>query len=143
MITVVVPLHAVLPRKTKEDRKITLSMNIYRNLNHFSLNAIKKIIGDSIKSQVFAHGKVVEIPAPISVTVEAWFPDRTGKDLANFAPVAQKFSDDALVEQGYFKDDNIKFITECHYYFRGIDKINPRFEITYNTVPRVLKDSKQ
>jgi hypothetical protein len=133
-ISVSLPLFVTIPRKTKEDKKVTLSLNVIRNLHHFSMNAIKAIVHKMVTSQLSAYGKVPILTPPIRVTVRLWLPDRANKDLANFAPVAQKFADDAVVEFGCMKDDNVKYITECFYVFMGIDKTYPRFEITYNTI---------
>lgn len=134
MISVVVPLYAILPRKKKADKVITLSLNVTRNLNHFAMNDIKKQIAEIVTAQLYANGKVVPLETPIRVTVCAWFPTKAGRDLANFAPVAQKFADDAVVKFGYLPDDKVPFVTECFYKFMGYDKVNPRFEITYSTI---------
>lgn len=134
MLSVVLPLYATIPRKTKKDKKFALDINIYRNLNHFTLNDIKKRIADIVTAQLRANGKVIPLVCPVKVTVNLWFPNKVSRDVANFAPVAQKFADDAVVKYGYLPDDKVPYIIKTEYNFMGYDKINPRFEITYETL---------
>lgn len=136
-LTVTVPLFAILPRKTKANKKITLSLNVTRNLNHFSMNEIKKQIAEIVTAQLRAMGRVVSLVPPVRVTICIWFPNKLGRDVANFAPVAQKFADDAVVKFGYMSDDKHTILPQCVYEFAGYDKENPRFEITYTQAKEI------
>jgi Holliday junction resolvase RusA-like endonuclease len=44
--------------------------------------------------------------------------------------VITKFTHDALVEFGILEDDNYNIVTEITYRFGGVDKDNPRCDVT-------------
>jgi Holliday junction resolvase RusA-like endonuclease len=124
---ITLPLEVWIPRKTREDKKIILNLNVYRNCHHMTLNAAKR------EMKLFVEQTAKELLEPISSPLRftyTIFP-ATGRkfDLANVAPIVQKFTDDALVEAGFIKDDNYKIVAEVNYRFGNVDKENPRAEL--------------
>ena len=116
----------MIPRKTKEDKKVILNLNIYRNAHHFTLNAAKKEMLEHVR-QALLPEKISEPPYRFCYTI---FP-ATGRkfDLGNVGSIVQKFTDDALIELGVIKDDNMKIVSEVVYRYGGVDKENPRAEL--------------
>ncbi|QIG70530.1 RusA-like Holliday junction resolvase [Rhizobium phage RHph_N38] len=51
-------------------------------------------------------------------------------DLSNICVIVDKFFCDALVEAGKLPDDNVNYLQSIDYRFGGVDKNNPRVEIT-------------
>jgi hypothetical protein len=51
-------------------------------------------------------------------------------DLSNICVVVDKFFCDALVEAGKLPDDSVSYLQSIDYRFGGVDKSNPRVEIT-------------
>ena len=51
-------------------------------------------------------------------------------DLDNVGSVIAKFTHDVLTEAGILVDDNYSILKELIYKFGGIDKDNPRCEVT-------------
>lgn len=125
------PLHIDLPRKTKADKRIHLSLNVTRNLHHMSHNQAKQIVSDMITKQLDLVKNLQKLDPPICVTVRLWLPNKANRDLGNFAPVAQKMVDDAVVKYGLIKDDGVVYIPRIVYEFAGVDKENPGFDLIY------------
>jgi len=128
----ILPLEVMIPRKTREDKKIILNLNIYRNAHHFTLNAAKKEMLEHVRQALLPCG---DIPAPPFRFTYTIFPP-TGRsfDLGNVGAIVQKFTDDALIELGVIKDDNMKIVKEVVYRFGGVDKENPRAELNIESI---------
>ena len=122
----ILPLEVMIPRKTREDKKIILNLNIYRNAHHFTLNAAKKEMLEHVR-QALPGCEIPSLPFRFTYTI---FPP-TGRafDLGNVCSIVQKFTDDALIELGIIKDDNMKIVKEVVYRFGVVDKENPRAEL--------------
>jgi len=127
MITIALPLEVYIPRKTREDKKFVLNLNIYRNAHHFTLDGAKKEMARHVALAVSGIS-LGEPPYRFTYTI---FP-ATGRafDLGNVCPVIQKFTDDSLIELGVIGDDKYKIVSEINYRFGAVDKENPRAELT-------------
>lgn len=126
-----IPLAVTIPRKTKAPKRVALNLNIYRNTHHMTLNQAKAALKEHVR---LAVGRIESIgPGPFEF-IYTIFP-ATGRafDLGNVGSIVQKFTDDALVELGIIKDDNHKIIARVVYEFGGVDKENPRAELTIQT----------
>jgi hypothetical protein len=126
----ILPLSVVLPRKTKEDKKIMLNLNTFRNLHHMSMNQAKiawyKVVLEAIG---YDEIEAWELNPPLIFTYTVFANDARKFDLGNILPAVQKFTDDALVEMGEIEDDNYHIIGAINYRFGGIDKGNGRVEL--------------
>jgi len=127
----ILPLEVMIPRKTREDKKIILNLNIYRNAHHFTLNAAKKEMLEHVR-QSLPGGNIQAPPFRFTYTI---FPS-SGRafDLGNVCSIVQKFTDDSLIELGVIKDDNMKIVKEVVYRFGGVDKENPRAELDIESI---------
>ena len=128
-ITIKLPLEVFIPRKTREDKKIIMNLNIYRNTHYMTLNAAKVEMKEHVRLAIGNAGDA-DISPPYLFTYTV-FP-ATGRkfDLGNVCSIIQKFTDDALIDIGVIKDDNYKVVNEVRYRFGGIDKTDPRAELT-------------
>jgi hypothetical protein len=121
------PLSVTIPRKTKEDKVFTLNLNTFRNAHHFIMNAAKRAWLDVVADALGYQTKMPDPPYLLTYTV---FPASQRKfDLGNVLPAVQKFTDDALIELGWLKDDDYKHIRAIDYRFGRVDKENPRIEL--------------
>ena len=119
----------MLPRKTKKDKKVIINLNNFRNLHYIINNESKKKYKEVIKDQL--DGLI--LTPPIDLTFTLFKGSKRKSDRANVLSIHEKFFCDALVECGCLKDDADEFINSTHYYSGGIDKIDPRVEITIST----------
>jgi Holliday junction resolvase RusA-like endonuclease len=62
---------------------------------------------------------------PVALFFRFWFPTMAG-DLTNRI----KLTEDVLVEAGLIKDDSVRHVRELRQEFAGIDRGNPRVEVT-------------
>ncbi len=117
------PTYVTIPRKTKEDRKVILNLNVYRNLHHMTNNQAKA----EFKKEVHCDCPLPSPPYRFTYTLY----QATGRatDVANVCCVVDKFACDALVELGAIPDDNHKVVAEVVYRYGGVDKANPRVEL--------------
>ncbi len=94
----ILPLSVTLPRKRKDDKKIMLNMNVYRNL-HFQVN-----------NQVKQYFQPIEISEFKAVMISiSYFISKTTKrkfDTMNIISIVDKYFLDWLVENRYIPDDS-------------------------------------
>lgn len=130
MWTISVPLAVALNKK--ETNWFTLNLNAYRNANFHTLNNAKIAFKDRV-SPLFKN-----IPKLNGCTLEfTLFPGSNIKcDVSNICSIVEKFFNDAFVECGKLDDDNYTFVPTSRYNFGGVDKINPRVEVTITPIKK-------
>jgi Holliday junction resolvase RusA-like endonuclease len=132
-VKIILPLEVMIPRKTCEDKRVILNLNIYRNAHHMTLNQAKMEMAKHVS--IAAAENEEEMPSPPFVFTYTVFPSTGRKfDLGNVCSIIQKFTDDALIEIGAIKDDNYKVVQEIVYKFGAVDKENPRAELEIKSI---------
>ncbi len=106
-------------------RKYYLNLNSFRNWNFHVANNLKKKYKEILYPQL--HNKRFEGVLHIKYTV--YKGDKRSADLDNLTTVHIKFFQDALVEIGAIKEDNVNVIQKTTCLFGGYDKGNGRVEI--------------
>ena len=105
MYTFILPLYITIPRKTKDDRNISLNMNVYRNLHHAINSDIKRrfepIHGEAWKGEA---NKII-------VIYEVQKKGNRLFDTMNFVSVVDKFFLDWLQKKGLLSDDTCKNVS--------------------------------
>lgn len=91
---IVMPLAIYKPRKTKKDKRISLSMNTYRNLHYIENNRLKQEYKKIVKEQI----QEKEISDTVSIHIDLYADNKRSIDLDNWCIVQSKFFGDALVE---------------------------------------------
>ena len=131
MVNVILPLHVDIPRARK-NKRVFANMNGYKNFPHRLNTAVK----DEYKRIIWEQLSDVreELNSPIQVTFNLYVNDKERCDLANICPVIEKYIDDAIVEYGLLRDDNVKYLKRIVYEFKGVDKSFPRCEVTYESM---------
>lgn len=133
MITITLPLYIEIPRKTMKARKISISRNVWDNTHHAVKTNIKHILQALIDEQLCEYTEMLK--SPISLTMN-YYANRTDSDLGNFCDVLKKIAQDAVVRNELIEDDNVTHIIEEHSYYKGIDKKNPRLEMSWCEIGR-------
>ncbi len=117
LYTVIAPIAIIIPRKTKKDKRISLSLNTYRNLHYMVSNQVKRAFKELLATQIE--------PLPKFGCIELWFDfypkSKQRSDLGNWTSICEKFFLDALVEAGKLEDDNMNWVPRTHSTFAGID----------------------
>lgn len=108
-----------------------LNLNNYRNWQHHLNNQLKKTFKLLIAEKVRGLKPLCK---PCRVTFEIYYPTRRLFDVDNIGSVVSKFTHDALVELEILEDDNYNNIPEIVYRFGGVDKENPRCEVTIEEI---------
>jgi Holliday junction resolvase RusA-like endonuclease len=117
---------AILPlpvfSKGRGDKKKTnlLSMNVFRNLHHFSKNKAKQDYHKVTEEFI----KTLPKYKTLVVTYTLYFKGNRKKDVDNYTFPVHKFLMDALVEGGVIEDDNYDYVTEFTTKFGGIEDTN-------------------
>ena len=119
------PVEIYLPRKTKEDRRVALNLNVYRNLHHHISNQAKQQYHKEMKEQL----EGVKFEVPISISLRYYKGTKRRSDKANVLCIVEKFFCDAMVEYGCIPDDNDNYIIDTHYLSTVYDKNKARVEI--------------
>ena len=113
-----------LPTYTKGrgDKKKTnlLSLNVFRNLHHFSKNKVKKDYSEIVSEFVDTLPKYSVIQPSYTI----YFNNNRKKDLDNYTFPMHKFLMDTLVERGVIVDDHYDYGTKITTKFGGIGKEN-------------------
>jgi len=128
------PLTIIIPRKTRDNKVFALNLNIYRNAHHMTLSQAKIIYkGEVMKAMCTDSGKFIPLNlghGPFRFVYTIFPATNRGFDLGNVCSIIQKFTDDALIELGAIPDDNFKVVRSVWYLFGGVDKGNPRAELS-------------
>ena len=118
-----------LPTYTKGrgDKKKTniLSLNIFRNLHHYSKNKVKQDYADIVREFVKTLPKYKKIQPKYTL----YFNNNRKRDLDNYTFPIHKFLMDTLVEEGVLEDDNYDYVTGFSTKFGGIDENYVMIEI--------------
>jgi len=124
------PLFAVLPRKTKADKKVYLNLNVFKTLHHRTIADAKIRYKESVREALFLCEDRDRYGSDRVRASYTLFPASKRRiDLQNVLPVVAKFTEDALVCLGVLDDDDSKVIAEVVYRFGAVDKSNPRAEL--------------
>ncbi len=122
---IVSPLHVIIPRRIKKDRKVSLNLNIYRNLHHSVNGLAKKVYTEMMREQL----EGLKINTPVEITYQVFKPTRRILDKMNIVSVVSKFLLDAITEYGCWEDDNDNFVKTETILPTELDRTNPRVEI--------------
>ena len=125
--TLVSPLEVIYgAKKDGTEQKFRLNLNQYRNTHYIILNKAKIAYKELMKEQI---SRLPEL-SNISLHYTVYTKTKREFDLSNVCSVVDKFFCDALVELGKLPDDNIKHLSQISFSFGGVDKDNPRIEVT-------------
>jgi len=122
---IISPMHVIVPRRTKKDRRIALNLNIYRNLHHSVNGQSKKIYTELMREQL--EGLIIK--TPVEITYRVFKPTKRILDKMNVISVVSKFLLDAVTEYGCWEDDNDNFVKTETILPTELDRKNPRVEI--------------
>lgn len=128
------PISITLPRKTKKDKICYLNLNNYRNWNFILSNQLKKKYKEIISDLLSSSDISINTSKNIQIIYTFFSKNKIRKDIANCCSVIDKFFTDALVELGYIEDDSTDYIDCVIYRFGGVDKENPRCDITITDI---------
>lgn len=123
MQTFTAPLFITMGKK--KPKNYWLNTNNYRNWHPIVNNNIKKAFKSSLD---ISH--LQPASAPISLHYKFYYPDLSKRDIGNSLAIIDKFTADALTAAEILIDDNYTVITTITGEFGGIDKENPRCEVT-------------
>lgn len=126
MIKIDLPLFVMLPRKTIADKKWILNLNNYRNTHHRTLNDAKIEYTDIVAK----IAPLERTTGRVRLCYTYYHGSRRRVDISNPCSVIDKFACDALTKLGYWSDDNSDVVVEVVYKWGGVDKDNPRCELT-------------
>lgn len=123
-----VPYWVIIPRKTKKDKRVILNFNQYHNWVPVVRNSYKVEYTNAIGT----HLKGIKPMSHIDSIQYKLFYERNGSkpDTRNITNLIDKFFCDSLVYYGVIPDDNHNVITTTIDTWGGVDKDNPRVEIT-------------
>lgn len=123
MQTFTAPLFITMGKK--KPKNYWLNTNNYRNWHPIVNNNIKKAFKASLD---ISH--LQPASAPISLHYRFYYPDLSKRDIGNSLAIIDKFTADALTAAEILIDDNYTVVTTVTGEFGGIDKENPRCEVT-------------
>ena len=114
------------------DKKFILNLNNYRNAHFQVLNKAKKLYTE----QVFlALGKQRPcFNGGCQITYTLYQPTNRRVDVSNPLSIVDKFACDALVKFGVLPDDANKYVQSVSFQWGGVDKNNPRVEMTIRSL---------
>ncbi len=95
------PIFVYLPRKTMDDKKSMLNMNVYRNQKHFVSNQVKQLFRPVEIPNDFKAFRI-EISYRVEKTTNRKY------DTMNIISIVDKFFLDWLVSNGFLPDDTCK-----------------------------------
>lgn len=120
MIEITLPTHLVMGKRNP--KKVPLNLNHYRNAHPATLNNMKIMFKEIVKTKLPKH----VFTEPIKITYTLYIGSLTKVDISNVLSIVDKYFQDALSELGVIKDDNWEHVKEVNFKFGGLDRSNPR-----------------
>ncbi len=127
---IVTPMYIELERKTKKNRRVSINMNAYGNVNHFINNQVKIKFKQVVEEQL----KGITIETPVNITYQVFKPSKRRLDKMNVIAVTSKYLLDAITELGCWEDDNDDYVKIEKLLPTQYDKGNGRVEILIKTI---------
>lgn len=124
-----VPIKLEVGVRTKKTHY--LNLNNYRNWQFQLNNQLKKLFKVSVAKSI---RQLTPITSKCKITYTIYYINNRVFDVDNYGSVLCKFTNDALVEFGILVDDNYQYVPEVVYKFGGIDKDNPRCDVTIEEI---------
>lgn len=122
---IISPLSVMLPRRTKEDKRVSLNMNTYRNLHHRTNNDAKKAYHKLMGEQLIG----LKITTPVEITYQVFKGSLRRMDKMNVVSVVSKYLLDSITEYGCWEDDNDIYVKTETILPTELDRNNPRVEV--------------
>lgn len=99
-------------------------MNNYRNWHYQVSNDAKR----RFKSEIY---DLLDFRFDNKIKIEYFYyaPDKRTRDLMNVISVVDKFFQDAMVERGCIKSDDLSTVVEVNSCYMGIDRDKPRLDV--------------
>lgn len=118
-----VPLRIPVSKK----KTFSLNLNVYRNTHQMTLNKAKVAYHDAVAPLL---GEIPKL-ASTKLRFVLYVGSARDADVTNFCCVVDKFFSDILVKLGILPDDNYHYLPEISYAIGGIDRENPRVEVSF------------
>lgn len=116
----------MLPRKTIKDKKYIVNLNNFPNTHRRTLAEAKieyaKLV-DKAVTEIYHFDKA-------EIEFKYFHGNNRKVDKSNPCCIIEKFACDELTKLGFWDDDDSDHIPKTTYIFGGIDKENPRVELT-------------
>ena len=117
-----------------EKKKFILNLNNYRNAHYRVLSIAKKVYTENLVERIKNFSRFDD---PVSLEYIYYAKSNRRLDVSNPCSIIDKFTCDALVKAKIIEDDSFKQIKKVSYVFGGVDKNNPRCELTIKCFPLV------
>ena len=117
-----------------EKKKFILNLNNYRNAHYRVLSIAKKVYTENLVERIKDYSRFDD---PVSLEYVYYAKSNRRLDVSNPCSIIDKFTCDALVKAEIIEDDSFKQIKKVSYIFGGVDKNNPRCELTIKCFPLV------
>lgn len=129
-MSVVLPIYYTQEFKTKNDKTFLVGMNWYNTAHYHIKNKVKQDFTELILKQLTG---IEPIQDKFKVHYKLYYKN-ISSDPSNIVALAEKIFLDAIQKGDIVKDDNMKYHTSSSWEVIGIDKDNPRVEISISAV---------
>lgn len=137
MIKIDCPVHIIVPRKTKKDKKYSLNLNQYRNWKFVVSNMLKDTFSEGMRDVL----SDVKVKDKLYISYKYYKGSNRRSDKNNVISIVDKFFCDSLVKYNIIPDDNDNIIISNCNYPTEVDKNNPRVEARlFNNKEDYIKD---
>lgn len=128
MIKFTLLVYYVQKFKTKKDKVILMSLNWYRNSHYTISNEVKHYYHNLIRDEL-KDCKASLLNEKYKVEYIYYYKNKNS-DMANVCSLIDKFTQDSLQELNIVSNDNVRYCQEVVFKVGGMDKLNPRVEIS-------------
>lgn len=133
-ITISTPIYVDMGRIKSKKRYINL--NSYRNWQFTLSNNIKKKFKEAIKNQFPNFDSPID---KYELHYQIYLPNKLERDVMNIGAIVDKFTNDALVEEGVVLEDNYKHLQHIEFDYEGYDDEKEGYVIVTVTEVNKLK----
>lgn len=140
-LTVILPLDTEFNKsKGKKPHKVSYSLNSFlaplgsttpRHMSFYYQKRAKELLQNIVDYQL-RDVHALSAPYPKKAILRIYAPDKRRRDLDNFS-ILFKFAMDRI-KVSHIPDDDVRYIASCEILYCGVDKENPRVELTIRDI---------
>jgi Holliday junction resolvase RusA-like endonuclease len=122
-------------KSDNKQMRFILNLNNYRNTHHRILHQAKEKYENIVINNLPEDAKELLYGKKVRVSFKYFQSTNRRVDVSNPIAILEKFATDALVKAGVIEDDNYSVLVGSDgWEYGGVDKNNPRCEMTIYTV---------
>lgn len=130
--TIILKFPIPLSVQVSKKKNFIPNLNNFRTANYWTMDKAKKMYHEHVKLVTLWDEEPID--GRVQLHYQCWRKTKALYDEMNVLSALDKFTCDGLIEAGVLKDDNRLYVKTPTFEHMGVDKENPRCEVSIRIV---------